>query len=232
MAEPIDRELLEDWLAQGMSLPEIGRFIGRPSGTVGYWVRRHGLEANGREKFSPGRRAPRDDVARLLDSGATLAEIGKVYGVAPSTVRNWIDKYELAGTRATQRIELIRAARKAGERVIVLECAQHGPNEHVIYSAGAWCRRCNSAGVAKRRRRVKEILVQEAGGKCLLCGYDRVPRALHFHHLDPSQKDFGLGLGGVTRSIATIRQEAAKCVLLCSNCHCEVEEGVVELSVG
>jgi hypothetical protein len=33
----------------------------------------------------------------------------------------------------------------------------------------------------------------------------------------------------VTRSIASFREEIAKCVLLCSNCHAEVEAGVRSL---
>jgi hypothetical protein len=41
---------------------------------------------------------------------------------------------------------------------------------------------------------VKEILVAEAGGSCLICGYDRYAGALQFHHLDPATKSFGLGL--------------------------------------
>ena len=34
---------------------------------------------------------------------------------------------------------------------------------------------------------------------------------------------------GLTRSIAALRQEAAKCVLLCANCHAKVEWGAEEL---
>jgi hypothetical protein len=33
----------------------------------------------------------------------------------------------------------------------------------------------------------------------------------------------------VTRSLADAREEAKKCVLLCSNCHAEVEAGVRSL---
>jgi hypothetical protein len=53
--------------------------------------------------------------------------------------------------------------------------------------------------------------------------------ALHFHHVDPRQKSFQLGVAGLTRSLAAMRAEAAKCVLLCSNCHAEVEGGIVSL---
>ncbi len=67
----------------------------------------------------------------------------------------------------------------------------------------------------------------EAGGGCSICGYDRCAGALHFHHLDPATKRFAVGGQGLTRSRASLREEAAKCVLLCSNCHAEVEAGLV-----
>jgi hypothetical protein len=49
--------------------------------------------------------------------------------------------------------------------------------------------------------------------------------ALQFHHLDPARKSFALSRNGVTRSLAELRAEAAKCVVLCANCHAEVEVG-------
>jgi hypothetical protein len=58
-----------------------------------------------------------------------------------------------------------------------------------------------------------------------LCGYDRCAGALHFHHLDPAEKSFHLSMQGVARSLARAREEMAKCVLLCANCHAEVEAG-------
>ena len=85
--------------------------------------------------------------------------------------------------------------------------------------------------VAGHRRRLKQILVDEAGGRCVLCGYDGYAGALQFHHLDPSQKRFGLALGGLTRRLEEVRQEARKCVLLCANCHAEVEAGLVEVAL-
>jgi hypothetical protein len=83
--------------------------------------------------------------------------------------------------------------------------------------------------VTARRRRVKAMLVAEAGGRCVLCGYAGNPGALHLHHVDPSSKSFGVGYTGLTRSLAAARAEAAKCVLLCARCHAEVEAGVKRL---
>ena len=77
---------------------------------------------------------------------------------------------------------------------------------------------------------VKQILVAEAGGRCQLCGYERCSRALGFHHVDPASKSFTVAFGGLTRSIARARAEVGKCVLLCANCHMEVEAGVRSLA--
>lgn len=74
-------------------------------------------------------------------------------------------------------------------------------------------------------------MVAEAGGRCVICGYDRHVRALEFHHLNPADKRLGLSAGGVTLSLRALRAEAAKCVLLCSNCHAEVEDGLAALPI-
>lgn len=60
---------------------------------------------------------------------------------------------------------------------------------------------------------------------CDRCGYDRCAAALSFHHEDPSSKSFSVAnVGG--RSWDSILQEIEKCVILCANCHHEVEEGL------
>jgi hypothetical protein len=55
---------------------------------------------------------------------------------------------------------------------------------------------------------------------CENCGYDKHPRALQFHHIDPDNKTMG-----VSRMIQNsfswdeILNEIDKCELLCANCH-------------
>jgi 5-methylcytosine-specific restriction endonuclease McrA len=115
---------------------------------------------------------------------------------------------------------------KFAERV----CRTHGRTEFVLEGRGYYrCKRCRMQRVLDWRRRAKLRLIAEAGGCCQICGYDRYSGALHFHHVDPSQKEFGLARRGFTRSIEKMRAEAAKCVLLCSNCHAEVEAGIATL---
>jgi len=44
---------------------------------------------------------------------------------------------------------------------------------------------------------------------------------LEFHHRDADSKEFGIAQGGILRSWAAILAEAAKCDLVCANCHRE-----------
>lgn len=83
--------------------------------------------------------------------------------------------------------------------------------------------------VAKRRRKVKEFAVAYKGGKCFVCGYKKYVGALDLHHLDPKTKEFSLGHKGYTRSWKAVKKEADKCVLVCANCHREIEAGITQL---
>jgi hypothetical protein len=110
-----------------------------------------------------------------------------------------------------------------------MSCGRHGVTEFWLERRGIYrCLRCRSEAVSRHRRRLKERLVAEAGGCCSRCGYDRYIGALQFHHRDGEVKEFGLGARGFTRSLDAARAEAAKCVLLCANCHSEVEAGIVK----
>lgn len=72
------------------------------------------------------------------------------------------------------------------------------------------------------RQAMKKEAVKRRGGECEKCGYNKCIAALHFHHRDPSQKDFGLSNGGITHSWSEFLLEVEKCDLLCANCHAEV----------
>jgi len=74
-----------------------------------------------------------------------------------------------------------------------------------------------------RRKALREKLVSHLGGKCCICGYSKCLSALEGHHCDPLGKDFSLSSG---TSWERLQKEADKCVLLCSNCHREVHEGL------
>ena len=82
--------------------------------------------------------------------------------------------------------------------------------------------------MASYRTRMKLKALEHMGGKCQLCGYARCAKALQFHHIDPSQKDFSIS--HVTRSWERIKDEIEKCVLVCANCHAEIHAGLIKLA--
>jgi transposase len=227
----MDRASLEQLLDQGLSLAEIGRRFGLHEATVGYWVKKHGLQAVNREKHAARGGLARDELERLIQAGMSIAQIAKSVGCSKGTVRHWLRQYGLK-TQAQRWIgeESTRAGKAAGKATVMRECHQHGMTEFWLEGRGYYrCKRCRLERVSRRRRKVKQILVAEAGGCCALCGYDRCVAALHFHHLDPSSKQFHLSMHGAARSLASARVEMAKCVLLCANCHAEVESGLATL---
>jgi transposase-like protein len=167
----------------------------------------------------------------LVDTGGTHRSIAAELGVSVATVRYWLRRYGLRTHAAVGRNKPIRhAGRKPPE--MDRTCRRHGPTRFVLRTDGAYrCLRCAAESVARRRRAVRTSVVVEAGGECVLCGYDRYLGALQFHHVDPGAKEFALSGQGMTRSLARVRREAEKCVLLCANCHAEVEGGVRTVSL-
>ena len=83
--------------------------------------------------------------------------------------------------------------------------------------------------VARRRRKIKEMAIAYKGGACWVCKYSKFQGALDLHHLDPKKKSFGIADKGYTRSWDAVRAELDKCILLCANCHRELEAGVTQL---
>ncbi len=82
------------------------------------------------------------------------------------------------------------------------------------------CITCQWKQNKARERDARAELRQAYGGKCQRCGYDRCQEALHFHHLDSSEKRKFRSSGGT--SVRELRQHPERFELLCANCHTEV----------
>jgi transposase len=224
------KEELEGYLADGLSLEQIGKRVGRHASTVSYHLKKHGLRPVNQRRHRERGALPKAELEQLHAQGASLREIAEHFDRGVNTVRYWLQKYELGPTTGGLRRAAIKQARLAGKRDVELECPRHGTSAHVLEKGGrVRCKRCRSQAVSESRRRIKRILVEEAGGACLICGYDRCIAALEFHHRDRKKKLFALSRKGATRSLQKARAEARKCILLCSNCHVEVENGVTRI---
>jgi hypothetical protein len=217
----MDRAWLEHELAADRSIEAIAREVDRDPSTVAYWVSKHGLVSTHAEKHAARGGIAREQLEPLVAAGLSVRAIGERLGVSYATVQHWLKKHELKTRRAAE-------PRGSEARTIERECPVHGLTTFIKYSPTDHhrCEQCRKVRVADRRRKIKAMLVEEAGGCCALCGYDRYPGALQFHHLDPATKAFSLGMRGIARSLERCREEARKCVLLCANCHAEVEGGV------
>jgi transposase len=224
------KELLEQCLAEGLSLRQIGQRIGRHPSTVSYHLKKHGLKPVNQQRHLRRGAIPERELRELHAQGASLRELANRFERGVNTVRYWIERYGLGPTEGGLRRAAIKRARLAGKRDVELQCPRHGTTPHVIETSGrARCKRCRSEAVSEARRRTKRILVAEAGGACLVCGYDRCIAALEVHHRDRKTKLFALSRQGTTCSLEQARAEARKCILLCSNCHAEVENGVTKV---
>jgi transposase-like protein len=221
----MEREWLASQLEAGRSIESIAREIGRNPSTVAYWVNKYGLTSRHASKHRAKGPIGRERLEVLVQEGKSIRQIAAELNVSAATIRHWLRQHGLE-TRPNHYMR--RGEPKPA--TILRECALHGWTTFA-YGGGRYrCARCNNESVAARRRRVKEILVNEAGGCCRLCGFDRYVGALQFHHLDRAGKAFSLSRQGVTRSLERAREEARKCVLLCANCHAMVEAGLLQVA--
>jgi Homeodomain-like domain len=94
----------------------------------------------------------------------TIREIAAAVDRSESTIRYWLRRYELTTTEHA-RFKRRRYPRVAGR------CRHHGETSFIKRPDGALiCLRCRADAVSAWRRRAKETLVREAGGRCRLCG--------------------------------------------------------------
>jgi transposase len=225
----VDRETLAALLAEGRSIESIARETGRAASTVAYWVNKYGLTSGHASRHAARGGIERERLEALIAEGLSIRAMAERLELSYTTVRHWMARFELSTPRG-RRLAETAPARAAGDETTEANCPTHGLTTFVRRgSDGFRCRLCRIGAVHRRRREIKRVLVEEAGGACALCGYDRSLAGLHFHHVDRADKAFALSRQGVTRSLTAARAEAAKCVLLCSNCHAEVEAGTAQL---
>ena len=81
---------------------------------------------------------------------------------------------------------------------------------------------------ARKKEGTEFLYEAKLNSSCAICGYNRCPSALQFHHVDPSVKEFGVATMRA-HSLKKIQAEIDKCIVLCANCHAEYHAGLIEL---
>lgn len=94
---------------------------------------------------------------------------------------------------------------------------------HREYHKSTWYPGHKANRIERSKKRRQELVEWYREYKktlhCEDCGESH-PATLEFHHLDPSQKDVNISrLIAVSSSLRRLKEEMAKCVVLCANCH-------------
>lgn len=85
-------------------------------------------------------------------------------------------------------------------------------------SKGGWGL-CSSHYNKRRREIIRNVCIEEMGGKCKKCKGIFPAYVYDFHHRDPGEKEDTFGSYISSWSIKRVAKEVAKCDLLCANCH-------------
>jgi len=131
------------------------------------------------------------------------------------------------GSKIGLKDTMLRLCGHCDDNRICKICGKHYKytRRHRSGSSSSLCSGCISQ---RKRNRQREKLLNLFGNKCYICGFSKCKSALTFHHVNPKDKFFNIG-NRYNRSIIQLKKEADKCVLLCKNCHAELQAGLFEL---
>lgn len=110
---------------------------------------------------------------------------------------------------------------KGNEKVCPI-CGSHFIPKTAAANQRTCCYNCMPDGVQLTRGMFLAKIKETHGGKCVRCGYNKCLKALEFHHIDPSKKDFTISNDHFKLQEAV--EEIKKCILICSNCHKELHD--------
>ena len=154
----MERAQLERFLEEGLSLAEIGRRLGRHESTVAYWIAKHGLEANGRERHSAEGRT------RSRASSQSLVERGPLFGADRSASWSAARRRSAIGCASTGCSTVLGGTPSGVERSGAgVDAAVLAAWADYVPPGTEWrlpLREVQQRRRLKRRRRVKRILVE------------------------------------------------------------------------
>src|SRR4051794_14259447 len=136
----MDREALAALLADGRSIESIARETGRAASTVAYWVNKHGLTSQHAARHASKGGIEREQLQVLVEEGLSTRQIAARCAVSATTVRHWLERYELK----TQPAHYMRREQARPDQIL-RECTSHGwgPFVRVGASGHYRCGRCN-----------------------------------------------------------------------------------------
>lgn len=168
---------------------------------------------------------------QLISEGKSQRQIAKELECSQSNVRHWLTVHNLSTSKqpynrnfSETTNEFTKTCGLCGIEKDLSEYRKRDNGNPVSY-----CKECHTSYTIQRRRYIKLRAIEYKGGECHVCGYDKYPGALQFHHLDPNEKDFHISQKGHSRSWKSVKGELDKCIMVCANCHVEIHAGIVQL---
>ena len=167
----------------------------------------------------------KDKLQEYIEQGLSTYGIADKEGVGQTTVRYWLRKHGLNTKASKFRQECLNG--KNGRKCEI--CKKHLTGMQLKF-CGKSCRAKatyhnqpnTNENQKKRGIKRKLYVIKEKGGACQKCGYNKNIAALSFHHRNPEEKTFGLDIRKFSNTnMESLKLEADKCDLLCSNCHME-----------
>ncbi len=173
-------------------------------------------------------------IAELVNLGYSTHRIAAEVGLSQTAIRHRLKVMSL--TTLGKPVSVFRNQEARSRRTTCSYCERSLEGLQTRFCS----RRClekthsgNSYEAQKCRANVRKLsLILERGGKCSKCGYAKNVAALCFHHVDPAKKAFPLDSRGLSNhSLESVHEEAAKCALLCANCHFEEHHPELTMTV-
>lgn len=159
----------------------------------------------------------------LIQQGLSLRMIAKIIDTSPTNARYWIRKYGLELQQKPFGKGFI--PKKASYR-----CGQCGETDGSKFYGHKRkvCGACHNAYNIRQGQLRRLRAINELGGRCLICGFDRYSCSLDIHHRDAKAKapNFRSMRGW---SWERILVELQKCILLCKNCHAAIHAGLLNV---
>lgn len=168
----------------------------------------------------------RDLLASYVEQGLSIYQIKKLENKAHSTIRYWLNKYNLKTKHRSFKngYEYKNKITKENQYCSICKC--HLNEETAYYRKNKDYYSPNCKKCIKEKRTFSKIrAINYKGGSCIKCGYNKNITALDFHHLNPKEKEITPSrLNG--KSWEKFKREIDKCILLCANCHREEHQKI------
>jgi DNA-binding CsgD family transcriptional regulator len=176
----------------------------------------------------------KDDILKLREEGLSYGEIKNILGCSKATISYHCKRWDLNDIGLSNdklddnKIEEISEYYKTHTRKETADFFNIGETtvykyvdkKRVVLSESEKKTR-NYKNVKSWVNKLKEKSIEYKGGKCEICGYDKCSWSMDFHHIDPNEKDFGIGSGDC-KCWDKVKIELDKCMLVCKNCHYEI----------